>query len=321
MTQERCGGGGRWSWPQVVALIAALAVVVWGIGYVLSEPARTRLLLSTPPSLLLLLVGLVLLPWLANALQLRVVLVLFQTRLSVTEAFLLVVLNNWLNYLPAKGGFVAKGAYLRLRHALAVGDYLSVSMALNLLTASVLMLVGAAAGAYLWLMGRHGPATGFWTVVLIATAVAIPMAVFVTARFADRFTGNSGWRQGIAKVVRGMALWRDCPMVLVRSLGWGVVAFAARTVRLWLALAFVGATITGAEAVLIQAIILIAFLLSITPGNLGVREGLIVVAAAAVGVPTEAAVMGGLLDRAVMMATVFAAGPLGVAYLPRIAGR
>ena len=66
--------------------------------------------------------------------------------------------------------------------------------------------------------------------------------------------------------------------------------------------------IDAAEVVRIGSLVSMCFIIAITPGNLGVKEGVTAFAAALVGVPAAVALLAALVDRAVALVVTFGVG-------------
>jgi uncharacterized membrane protein YbhN (UPF0104 family) len=84
--------------------------------------------------------------------------------------------------------------------------------------------------------------------------------------------------------------------------------------RVWLLFAMVGYSLSWNEALLIAAVAESSILIQFTPGGLGIREGALLVGAALVGIPIEAAAGIAVVDRILMLAiTALLAPPAVVA--------
>lgn len=286
-----------------------LSVVIVGAmaGYAISQSDLLGALAGVSPAQIGLLLALGLGGLLAQAQQFRAALRVSDTEIGAFEATGLTAINTMANYyVPARGGTVVRAAYMHSVHAMSVSAYamltivtvvvgLIVAIVAGLTAAVLLTVTGSGVGA-----GMLAPFLG----VLALMGAALGVAV-VSARVLARSNRLSS---AIARLSSAAKLWRNVPMAGLRLLAWTAVVLLMQAARLFVAFAAVGASVSVLEMVLIGSLVSMSFVISITPGNLGIKEGVTALAGALVGVEPNVALVGSLIDRGAALAVTFGAG-------------
>ena len=292
---------------QIVTALVTVLTVGLIVFFVVREGSITALRGLEPGSIAVLL-ALSVLILVVRGLQFANVATPFGVRLGPGEATGLSAMHTLSNYLPARGGIVVRGAYLREIHGLAVADYtamLALWLFGSLISAVVIGLVVGLTGL---LSTGVMPTTGVFG-LLGAGLLALWLLVERTTRLSSgtgrlaRFGGrmNRGLR-----VAREPAAWRR--WFLVYSFGLIVVG----GVRYWFALRVLGSEASFLDALVVQSLMSMSILLSITPGNIGIREGVGVFGASLVAMEVDVALLAAVVDRALGLAvSVLGFGLLG----------
>jgi len=289
--------------PAVVttAIVAAMTV------YVVSQRDMLRALSEVGLGEIALLLALSIAGLLAQAMQFRAALSVSDIDVNITEATGLTAVNTMANYyVPARGGTVVRAGYMYAVHSMTVGAY----AILTVVTVAVGLLVAIAAGlTSTAILGIRGQGGGLQLVtpflgVFLFLGVAIGIALVGTKLLskANRFAA------ALAQLSAAAGLWRHERVGTSKLLVWTVLVFAAQTSRLFVAFSTVGVTMDSAEMVLIGSLVSMSFVISITPGNLGVKEGVAAFAAALVGVPVDVAFLAALVDRGAALLVTFGVG-------------
>jgi uncharacterized protein (TIRG00374 family) len=92
------------------------------------------------------------------------------------------------------------------------------------------------------------------------------------------------------------------PKLIISLVVLHAAATLLRGTRIWLLFGSVGAGLSWQEALLIVALAEATVLIPITPGGLGIREGIIIGGAALLNIPTDVAVAVSLIDRLFVVA-------------------
>lgn len=239
--------------------------------------------------------------------QFRTVTEMFDLTLRRSEWLGLTAANTMINYLvPARAGLVVRATYLQRVHSMGLPTYAALTAMLMLMSIAVASLVGLA--AYLGDRGSAGPGATALALIFLATAALSFGLAWLGARIASV---GKRWKrlQKHATAFRdGVLVWRSNPVLAGRFALVSAAWIAAQACRLWLAFRAVGLDPSVAEIGMIQALVGVAFVVSITPGNLGIKEGAIAFATAAVGIDPALGLLAALVDRAVAFAVALVLG-------------
>jgi uncharacterized protein (TIRG00374 family) len=257
------------------------------------------------------LVGLILLSMLIMLIlgvQFKYLILIFGLNLPFREWLGLTAINTMCNYyLPARGGLIVRGAYLKRQYNFPFSRYTSLVMVSQLLMLGVAAILGIIflvnsmdifAKNTLLLLGLYGS-------VLIITALIyqiMPILAMQSARFTklkpflQQFTeGLKSWQQH-----RFFASVYFSLLMAILIFLWGL--------RLYVCFIALGEPVNFGQIMIIQTLISLSFVISVTPGNLGVKEGLTAFSANFVGISPTTALLASLVDRAVAVLVVFSMG-------------
>jgi len=249
----------------------------------------------------------------ARALQAEVLrLLIGGGRISRGEGFLLMMLASYTNLLLPRLGLGTTAVWLKRHREVDYARFATATAASTGVQISVVGVAGLAAQAGLDRLGRV-PAD--WLLSLLFAACGLGGALAMACAPA---LGTLAWPRRLARwlvAMAGMAReWRRAWLGLVALHGAGVVLRAA---RLWLAFAALGARPDPLGILLASALADLALLASLVPSALGLREAVILSAAAAMGVEPSLAVAAAVLDRLVWTLAVVAMAPLATFRLLR----
>jgi uncharacterized membrane protein YbhN (UPF0104 family) len=212
------------------------------------------------------------------------------------EVFFLLMTQYTVNMLVPRSGIGVPAGYLKLKRGVPVADFTAVQLLPGTLV--MFVCVGIAGLAALVMSGDRFDAK-------LAALFGI-VTVGATALVA---TGTPAHRAGtrlVSRFVTKMSdanrrLGLDWPL-LAGATGSHVIALLLRGLRLQLAFSAVGAPVSFASALVASCASDVLFLVSLTPGALGFREGAIVYAARVLGTTGDVALSAAVLDRIVISA-------------------
>ncbi len=241
----------------------------------------------------------------ANGLFLKEFAFVHNIKLRFIEWFGLPVVTTMGNHLtPLSGGMVIRAAYLKYKHQFPYSKFTT--------------LLGA---TYL---------TGFWIAGLIGVLITVPLAqkqpemwyattvfgliVFGTSLLFLLPTFQFPWQNRFVgflnRVLTGWNFIRNDKVLLLKLLVITFVSALINGVSYWLAYKALGFAVPFDKALLVSLITVFSSLLSLTPGNLGVRETLVGLVSAAAGVGGGEGLLAALLVRVASLASAFTLGPL-----------
>jgi putative membrane protein len=189
------------------------------------------------------------------------------------------------------------------------GDAAGASVVLDVTVEAVTQILVTLAGIVLLALERQdtGGTTNLLVEVMLAAAAVggfIAAQRFGLFNLIERFLNPMMERQGWLSrdAIRGLhdaiqALHRD-PRALAESALWHSISWLLGTIEVWLALHFMGFDIGIREALIIESLGQAAHSAGfMVPGGIGIQEGGLVLAGAALGIPADAALALSLAKR------------------------
>ncbi len=296
----------------ILRTVIFVLVPAAGLLYLIFKGPELRTFLRLGVLEILLLLAVSFLGYLALAFSFRSLLRVFDLHLPFKEWFGLTVCNTMFNfYLPARGGIVFRAYYLKNRHGLEYSLYAALMAGSILLWLALISVLGLVGVLMAWVFA------GRFIVSFAVAFLVLFFCVLVTGWAAQKLTRLR---------VRGRFAWLNRLLV---GLGAGLALFSRRNkcalhyclfsglfllvmaVRLFLCFQALGFSVRYWAVLLTMTIAGTSLLISLIPGNLGIKEGVIVFSCGLFAIPTGQALAAALVDRAVSLAVIF---PLGVIY-------
>jgi uncharacterized membrane protein YbhN (UPF0104 family) len=254
------------------------------------------------------LAGIFLLQCLFNAvtgLMLRELSLFFGVRLNVTEWYGLPAVTTMGNYLtPASGGLVARAVYLKQRYGLSYPRFLSLLSSGYLVNFLVISAVGM-----LLVLGRHSQDARVFSLALFFLAV-FTVILFLLHRPVPLPDGEGRVKRFLRDVMSGWPLMKSRTSLIGKLIALSLVNILLGGSSLWLAFNALGYPVPGADAILVSLLQAFSLLMSVTPGNLGVQEGIVSLSSGLLGYGLGAGLLAALLVRAVTVLFILSHGPL-----------
>lgn len=241
-------------------------------------------------------------------------------KVTRAELFGLASITRFINqFAPAYAGASARGVYFKKKYNVSYTKFSSsfvVTNILQLIVSGILAVVLYAAVHDFQLDVSQLLLVSLIVVVLITTLI-VPMGVAsrilksLYSRFAFKILERlSVFPTEFAKV-------RSHPGVLFRTVIWILIMMLASGSLLYFIYEAIGSPISFVSALFIGALGAWGLVLSITPGGLGVQEGVMALAASIIGVDVPTTVVAALLLRVIM---TLATGLLALYYTPKLFG-
>jgi uncharacterized membrane protein YbhN (UPF0104 family) len=296
----------------VVAIVSLAAMV----GYLALQRDTLDALRSISPWTAVLLIGLGVLALAVQAEQYRSAVGIQDVDMASGESIALTAANAMANYyLPVRGGMVVRAAYMKRVYRFPLARYGALTVSITGLTMIVAAAVGALGVALA--SARGDPIDPAVTLTFIGIAVAVVGGVAGALVVASRVKARNRFGTVVQSFREGMRMWGSARHDLVVFLLWSIGLLASQGIRLWISFLAVGVTPDLPEMMIIQGFAAIAFVMALTPGNVGIKEGAVVFSASLLGVDPTLALLASLIDRAAAVVITFAVGLATVPYLSR----
>jgi uncharacterized membrane protein YbhN (UPF0104 family) len=216
------------------------------------------------------------------------------------------------NYLtPLSGGMLARAAYLKNRHAFSYTNFTTLLAANYLITFWVVSLTALFIIPFLWQQANAPWLLLLFFIVcwgLLTAILLMPIPRLVSTKRPVRMLNQAllGW-----KAVRDdrRLIWQLL-LLTIASLLLNAAAF-------WLSYWVLQVTVSVPIAIMISISAVFSVLVTLTPGNFGIREAFVCFMSAVVGVGAGTGLLVALLIRGGTLVSVFTLGPLFAAILTR----
>ena len=289
--------------------IVVLAITVGAFAYFFAATEDVVVLKKISPGNLCFLLLLCCTAILANGGQFKYLSKVFNIRLTFTEWFGLTVINTMFNYfVPARGGMIARALYMKKRYDLTLSEYASLMAG-----ATWFGFLISSLSAVILCFGCYFFFDEFYKVImsfsLITLSLCIAVGVLVSRTTLARFSIlNERVHNILSLVGRGLHRFKDNTQLLVPICCFSLCFLLLSAARLYWAFLSIGIDVHWLKILLVQAFSGFLLVVSITPGNLGIREGFIGLFASVLGISVKQAILGALVDRIMMMIVIFVFG-------------
>ena len=241
--------------------------------------------------------------WLTTGWRFSLLTRIFGLSLRPREWLGLTVLTKFLNYfVPARGGIAIRGLYLRRVHGFPLSRFSVATAFLYLFNLSVNALFLAAAGTFLEL--NLGAPTLYHLVVAIVL-VSIVGGLFLRK---VKTRGPKKTRGVVGELRQALVYIAKAPGKVALLFVSQVVIRLVLAVELMLCFQTLGVEVAFVEILAISILMAISMLFSITPGNIGISEGIIAAGAVSLGYDLDHAIAASLLYRGVDVLLIGLAG-------------
>ncbi len=285
-------------------LVVVLGLIAW---YIWHHAADFRALGNVHWTALAAALGLDTLVYIYSAVAIVLTVHLFGTRLGATEALLLGLLTRFGNLLlPLRGGAVVRGVYLKRTHGLAYADFLAGLSAMLLTTLAASLLCGL--GGLAWIGIATGEMFPRVTLVLAGALAAVSLTAILRPRIGP--SDGGGMRGHIQRLLDSYHLvsrHRPSLLGLLAISGLQVLTMAGIFAIL---LAAMGKPAGLGMLVVVVSLANISTVIPLTPGNVGVYEGVLGLLGPLAGVAGPEMLAASLAWRALDTALILIAGPI-----------
>ena len=288
-----------------------LSVIILATGLYLSRNSQVLDTLNNLTTLyIFLLFALLLGSFLFLAYQFRILMYFFGIKLTVREWFGLTICNTMYSYLvPTVGGMWLRAFYLKKKHDFLYTHYAS------LVLGSFLLMYANACVLGILTVGLDNGFSGesHWLYLAIFPSLGLlPIAGWLLLRIMDKvsFRPNS---EKLNKILNdfqhGMKAFREKPSLMWHYLVFNAGFIVFNGLSYAICLHGLGATdVTFLSSIGVMALTSYSKVISLTPGNLGIREMIMTLSCHYLGVSFDVALLAACVNRAASMIITFILG-------------
>lgn len=238
-----------------------------------------------------------------NAYIFNIGLKIFKINLKTKEWFSIHMLNNYSNYLFAKGGFIMRSFYLKKKHSLSYTKYLTLFLFINILIAlsstCVIFINFLFNNQNKELLRLYFILISIMFFVILNIPLFLPKKIFqLTAKKFPK----------LSNILFSWLEVRKNKKIALLAILLIFIMLNVSALKIYLIYNMIFSRISYFTALTIVAFSFMSPYLSITPAALGVREGLMTIAASLNGENVTTASAVAILDRGVIMLWVFIIG-------------
>lgn len=214
------------------------------------------------------------------------------------------------NYLtPLSGGMLARAVYLKNRHSLSFTNFTMLLAANYLITFWVVSLMVIFILPFLWQQ-----TTVNWVLLIFFIVCFILLTLILIMPTPDILSKKRILRH-LNQALSGWKAVKDDRYVLLQLFLLTAVSLILNAASFWLSYDILRMPVSVPSAIMISLSAVFSTIITVTPGNFGIREAFISFMAAIVGVGGGSGLMVALLVRGCTLMSVFTLGPLFLAIL------
>lgn len=233
-----------------------------------------------------------------NALRLKVMMEIYGVHLRSEEWFGLTVATTFFAYLvPAQLGHVPRAIYLRRHHGFSYSHYGSLMLYANMLNA--LVIAGVALGVTNTL-AVNPVAEGASINRALSLVLVVTGGAWVTMLLATRVpigTGNHRFAKAVSDFRNGGREFHRHPGSLANLVLLHVVSLVTQAAGLYVSFMATGSYPSVTVVFVLASVLALTSIITITPSNLGVSEGVVFLVGVGLGMSAGEVVPGLLASR------------------------
>lgn len=284
-------------------------ILAAGLVYLYFKGPRLRSFLNLNILEILLLLAISFLGFSALGLSFKFLLRIFDVDITFKEWFGLTMCNTMFNYyLPARGGTVVKAYYLKKKYNLGYSHYAALMAGSLFLWLALTSLVGLLTVFFASVI------TGRFMVSLAVAFFSFLVGVLLTGsatKLLLRFKIRSKFERlnlFLLNLKDGLTCFFQHRRYALRFCLFSALFLMIMAARFYLCFLALNFDVQFWDVLLIMIIAEFSYLIALIPGNLGIKEGIIVFSARFFGISPDQALAAAILDRMVSMVIIFGFG-------------
>ena len=298
--------------------ILFISILALAIVYFYFHADSLKLILLIEPAEIVVLFVLAVLSFYTLSLQFYFVMKIFGIVLPFSEFFGLTLCNSMFNYyLPARGGLVVRALYLKKKYMFQYAHYVSLMTGSYLISFNVTAIFGLVLSILLYVSGYDTQRQlVFIFAVLLLITVLFTAVILVLIKRNIALTGKRVLRI-LNDIRKGLEYFKNNRALILNFVAVHLFFIVVMAVRLYWCFRSLGLRVGILQIMTVRALANFSMVISLTPGNLGIREGIIGYFTHVLGVPLSDALTAAALDRLIGVLITFV---LGLYYSKRLLG-
>jgi uncharacterized membrane protein YbhN (UPF0104 family) len=289
---------------RIVSLVVLLGAILAGVTYVRRNFDQFAALQIERPGLIVVLLALIFFMIVVNGYMSALWYRIFGLRLTVSEWFGLSVVTTFGNFItPFRGGSVSTAVYLKQRYGFAYSSFVGILAALSIVVFWVNSLVCLVSLFFIYF--THGYFSQVSTLMFGAAFLTLTAVVLGAPTVKEP---SSRWLARFARAINGWHEIRSHRRGIFATTALHVLNIGMLTLMTILEFKILGIDLDLSKALFLSIVPAFSLVVSVTPGNLGVREALAVFSGLVANVPVPEVLMVSVLDRVATFSISFILG-------------
>ena len=231
----------------------------------------------------------------------------YDIRPGLNESIGLTAINSMYAYiLPIKSGLVVRAYYLKRKYDFSYPAYFSFLAGNYVIGFGVAFLAASLLSSYFW-MEEELDLTKTLLIVTIFPAYLIGLYILDKIDIPIEKI-RYGLLRKIKETTSSIRKFKTNRNLLLQTIVVQVSLIFVNALRLYLAFVLLGFEVSAVHVLTVQILLNLSLFVSITPGNLGIREGIIAFSAGFLSLTTDEALLIAVVDRAAILVVVFLLG-------------
>lgn len=244
-----------------------------------------------------------------NGVFMKIVLKPFGKEISLIESFYVSVISSMGNFFaPGGTGIGIRGVYLKKKHQVKYSDFLN-TVAGNYVIVFFVISLG---GLISLLAGDGNDKPGFFVLLMVfAGLFIIDLALILKPtsrlmnRIIEKMPARIPGRSIVLRIFEGWDLLTSHVTILFKLLGLSAVGYGVSLATNYLILSSLKIDIEFSGLMLLVALSSISIFINLTPGNIGIREAVLLASSQLIGLTTAQTISFSIVDRTILFCVLF----------------
>lgn len=252
----------------------------------------------------------VIITWILNSIQAYFLIKDQCDSIGFWETYWVLAASVFANFLPFRAGTIFRIHYFKTVHGLLYAHSLSV---IGIRVVIVLCISGLA--GVLGVAGIYA-STGYFSLEMIVCCAAMILISCIAYFFPPpRSLDPKGFISRVwTDFANGFAALREMPSTTVKVGAVAILQMVFMAIRIWISLDILDVHPTPYVLFALAPLSVLSLYIALTPGGLGIREGIMGYIMLASGYDFSTGIFAGTVDRAVQMILAFLCGIVGFIY-------
>ncbi|MDD3045281.1 MAG: lysylphosphatidylglycerol synthase domain-containing protein, partial [Candidatus Delongbacteria bacterium] len=287
-------------------ILAALLVV-----FIIRSDYDFSVILNADPFDVLMLTIVIVFSYISTFFAVDIQLKMLEVKEKKSNVAFISLATNLLNYLPAKGGMISLGTFLKVKKKVPVNRFVFVTILIYIFVTIVTVLISFVFIFDRRMMDLYGRLNLFYLLIFIAVSFTVLiLSILIALKNRDNIISKYYLLFLRNRSLIGTNKLNIFYMVLIILAG--ITLFS---MRMYFAFRIAGFPVSSYDAFLIGVIANLSFFLSFTPGGLGIKEGFVGGISFLLFGNAGVGIVASLADRAVNLILTIITGTYAIRHL------